>query len=335
MKNLIETFFNKFGIKFTSHKNGREFLFRCPFHNDNKPSMWMNTITGKYHCFACLAGGHSLEQFIKRLTGETIKIEDYLTEADYFTSLVKQIYENSARNILGIQNTFDFLKICEQEFTNFGPVHSNSMAYQYLKSKRKFTDKTINDFKLKFAVDGDYKDRVIIPYFKGDHLVGFNSRLTGATKEFLKDCRYRYLVNMSEFNDYVYGLDRVVGNEFVIVVEGPFDLMYLYQCGFKNVISPLTTRLTSSQFFKFHEAKKIIFCYDNDENKKGFEGMMKAANLIFKLDDSKQIYSMNLPDFKDPNECSLDELVYASKHLKKISFKNRNSSEFNVNYEAV
>lgn len=330
MKELIASFFLKFGIKFTEHKGGRELLFRCPFHDDRKPSMWMNTTSGKYHCFACQAGGHSLAQFIKRLTGETIKIEDYLTEIDNFNSMLKQIYERSTSNILANQSAFEFMKICENEFYNFSPVFKNELAYNYLKEKRKLSDATIKKFKLKYATDGDYKNRIIIPYYKGTNLVGFNSRLMAANKEFLKEHRYRYLVNNSEFSDYVYGLENVTSDDYVILVEGPFDLMYVTQCGFRNVISTLTTRITPSHYFKFSDAKKIIFCFDNDENKKGYEGALKSAKMIHELDSEKPIYIMRLPDFKDPNECTIEELEQAKKKLRRLSFEKRNLPIFNV-----
>lgn len=335
MKNLISAFLLKYGIKFSEEKGGREFLFRCPFHNDSRPSMWMNTTSGKFHCFACLSGGHSLEHFIKKLTGQVIKISDYLTAGDLFTSKIKQIYEDSANKILSFQSTVDFMQTCELEFANFVNVKSNEIAYEYLKKKRKFTDKTIEQFKLKYAISGNYESRIIIPYFKGNSIVGFNSRLVGASKDFLKEIRYLYLVNNIEFHDFLYGWDNIKNNEFVILVEGPFDLMYMVQCGFKNVVSPLTTRLTPSQYLKIADSKKIIFCYDNDENNKGYEGAMKAAEMILKMEPDKHVFIMKLPNYKDPNECSPEELIECSKRLKRISIKQRNNPIFDIGNNVV
>ena len=336
MKELIATFLQKFNVNFTEEKSGKELKFLCPFHADKTPSMSINTTNGKYHCFSCHAGGHSLEQFIKRLTGESIKLSDYLTFGDLFTQKVKAIYEHSASHILCNEVTVEFMQQCEQEFSNFVSVFKDDMAYEYLKNKRGLSDATIKKFRLKYAIDGDYKNRIIIPYYKQNTLVGFNSRLTGANKEFLKGLRYRYFINKPEFEDYIFGLDSLSGDEYCILVEGPFDLMYLQQCGFKNVVSTLTTRVTPAHYLKISECKKIIFCFDNDENKKGYEGMLKAATMIHNLDSNKSIFTMKLPDFKDPNECTIQELLDAKSKLKKIGFgEKRNSPMFQIKQDFV
>ena len=34
-------------------KAGREFRACCPFHNEKKPSLYINDDKGFYHCFGC------------------------------------------------------------------------------------------------------------------------------------------------------------------------------------------------------------------------------------------------------------------------------------------
>ncbi len=39
-------------------RSGNEWLYRCPFHDDQHPSMSVNPEKGVYHCFGCGASGH-------------------------------------------------------------------------------------------------------------------------------------------------------------------------------------------------------------------------------------------------------------------------------------
>ena len=38
-------------------KKGREMVGLCPFHDDHRPSMYVNTVKQIFKCFACGAGG--------------------------------------------------------------------------------------------------------------------------------------------------------------------------------------------------------------------------------------------------------------------------------------
>jgi hypothetical protein len=57
------------GIDFKNR--GREALFVCPFHDDHKPSMYMELETGKYHCKSCDEKGGDIISFHMARTGMT------------------------------------------------------------------------------------------------------------------------------------------------------------------------------------------------------------------------------------------------------------------------
>ena len=46
-------------------KSGSNYLGKCPFHNDNKPSMSVSPSKGIYKCFSCGAGGDALSFLVK------------------------------------------------------------------------------------------------------------------------------------------------------------------------------------------------------------------------------------------------------------------------------
>lgn len=321
MLHAIESVFEKLGIQGSLYKGGREILFRCPFHDDHKASMSMNTETTQYHCFSCNAGGSSLKTFIERITGEKIDFREFVKEEDELIAKINTIYKTSADNILCYENDADFQLRFREEFSNFIPATKSDVAYTYLKDKRKLTDVTINAFRLKYAVRGDYESRIIIPYFSKNTMLGFNSRLIGADKGFLKDLRYRYLINTVAFNGYIYNYENLIGNDYCILVEGPFDLMWMVQCGFKNVISTLSTRVDYEHIFNLTRFKNFIFCFDNDKNEAGYNAVMKASEMIHTCLPDRNIMIITLPPETDPNECSKEVLEFSMKRLRRIIFE--------------
>jgi DNA primase len=322
MKNFIEMILNKYGIEYKEIKNGRELLFRCPFHDDRHASMSINAENGYYNCFSCHAGGRSVESFVKKLSGETIVLSDFISDDEQLQMAIKKIYTTSVNNIMEIENYIEFNKIIMSLCSTFVSASMNDMALGYLQDKRQFTKNTIKDFKLMFCKNGDYQNRVIIPYYQGNNILGFNSRLIGADKGYLKDLRYRYLIDKKKMEGYVYQLDRCVSSDYCILVEGPFDLMYMKQAGIKNVISTLTTNVSFKHIENLTRFKKFIFCFDNDDNQAGKKATLVAAKRIYKVMPDVDVLTAKLPPGKDPNECSPDELKECISKLYRI--KNQN-----------
>jgi DNA primase len=63
----IETVVAASGVDLRS--SGRAFMARCPFHaEDRHPSMSVGGVPGRYHCFACGAGGDVID-YVARLNG--------------------------------------------------------------------------------------------------------------------------------------------------------------------------------------------------------------------------------------------------------------------------
>lgn len=47
------------------HTENEQVLVRCPFHDDSKPSLSVNTSTGLHNCFACGAKGNAYDLYMK------------------------------------------------------------------------------------------------------------------------------------------------------------------------------------------------------------------------------------------------------------------------------
>lgn len=314
----VETILNKLNIPFKAVKNGAELQYRCicPDHHDTHASAFINTSTGLWHCFSCNTSGN-LKTFVSIASGNAIDIKTFITESDTLKMKLAKIYKNSAKSILLYENDKSFEeKYNIEKQDNFIPALNNELAKDYLLHKRKLTKETVNNFHLQFAIYGQYENRIIIPYYDKGQIIGMNSRYIG---ECDSSYRYRYFLNNYKFESYLFNYENVKDNNYCILVEGPFDLMYLHQCGFKNVISTLNTRISIGHIKKLIKFKKIIFCFDNDEKTQaGQKAVLKHAETILKIVPNAKLFKVELPNDKDPNECSQEELHECFKHLKRL-----------------
>jgi DNA primase len=69
--------------------SGRAFMARCPFHvEDRRPSMSVGGVAGRYHCFACGAGGDVID-YVARFNGIGFRdAADRLTAGAAFTGRI-------------------------------------------------------------------------------------------------------------------------------------------------------------------------------------------------------------------------------------------------------
>lgn len=318
---VVHVIFEKLQIEYTELKAGEELRFRCinPKHSDSSPSADINVNTGAWLCRSCGFKGN-LERLIKVVSGEDVDLTEYIKPDEALRFKVQNIYKQSLKGIGRYDDIIQFDDTISNELQHFKPAAECEESLKYLTgNKRKLTELTIIEHKLYYSSEGDYKNRVIIPYFKNGKLIGFNSRfIYDGDKKF----RYMYFLSHSQFEDYIYNLENVVDDAYCILVEGPFDLMMLNQLGYKNVISTLSTRVSEKHLQHIIKFKKIIFCFDDDkESKAGQKAVIKAANLIFDVNPNKQLFYCKLPEGKDPTEATEAELKAAFDKLIRIKKK--------------
>ena len=316
----INTILDELGIEYKEFKGGEELRFRCvhPKHKDKSPSAFINSQTGLWRCYSCQENGN-INHILSYVTGHDKKLEDFFSKAQLFQFKIASIYKKSIDNMLMYEAKILFDETMEYEQSFFTPVEHNKDALDYLTNKRGFTLKTIREHKLMFADDGIYKDRIIIPYYKNGKLIGFNSRYI---YDINKKWRYLYYTNPFEIKGYIYNLENITNHKYCILCEGPLDLIWLQQCGFKNVISTLNTNVSTTHLETIMLFGKICFIFDNDkETQAGKKAVLKASKLILSINNRKTILNATLPIDKDPNDCSIEELKSVFNKITTIQLK--------------
>ncbi len=149
------------------------------------------------------------------------------------------------------------------ELTNLKPDHA------YL-SERGLTPETVAEFGLGFCAKGTMSGRIVIPINNPDgDLVGYVGRWPGAPPE--ERPKYKLPAGFKKSAE-VFNLDRALLEQQglpLIVVEGFFDVIKLWQQGYHRVVSLMGSSLSSQQealLLKASDSRPgIILMFDEDD----------------------------------------------------------------------
>lgn len=254
---------------------GDEVVAWCPLHDDKHPSLGINIKTGKYLCRAGCIKGHSIESLVYDLTGEKINL-----------ARAENLYFELKRKL---SPKIQYKKLPSIPVL---PLAIDNDGEDFLK-KRKLNRDTILSWNIMYW---ESINAVVIPCED----VGFIIRYIDAVSP--RD-KYKY-VSGTKITNCLFGLKKLENNNFIILVEGAFDVMWLHQIGIKNCLGLLHGGISEVQ-------KKILkgltstvcLMLDSDE---GGENIKK--DVINKLKSEFIIKISNLPKGKDPNDCNEYEI---------------------------
>lgn len=252
--------------------------YRCPNtlahrHGDRTPSMGWHKEALQFHCFAC---------------NEKIDIYDYYKKYLNYShdEIVSELLGEENYKDTGIQKSRDsFMK----EAKKVVPI--NDECIQYIEA-RGITKDTIKKFNL-----GTHNGLIAFPYYKYDNLIGCKLRKPS------KNPGKPKMTSISGSKPYLFNFNNIdIDNKEIIICEGEFDCMVIYQCGFTNVVSVgaganSVNRLLAQAKDFFENFTSIIIISDNDEAGQGMDkAMVEFFGVKAKLID-KSLYTL-----KDVND---------------------------------
>jgi len=314
-------------------KKGRAFWSNCPFHTEKTPSFQVNPDRQIYHCFGCGKGGnvitflieHEKMSFIEavRLLARKANITIRESETDFRREEIERL--NYAQQV-----AMDYF--CKQLHQSKYRVVLDS----YLKTKRAISDESIEFFKLglageewdgllKYAATKDlkaddlvkgglalfsdntkqhfdrFRQRLMIPIFN------LTSRPIAFGGRTLKKGEQAKYINSPETPLYskgnvLYGLnfsrDYIRERNAVIVVEGYFDFISLWQAGVHNIVASSGTAFTAQQarlLARFAEDVYLFF----DADSAGQNAALRSVDALF--DAGLEVKVVMAPTGHDPD----------------------------------
>lgn len=264
-------------------RSGRTYVGMCPFHdNKNTPAFAVFPDTGTWRCFgACGTGGDAISLVQKK------KGFDFKEAVAFLGGVVGVAIEQGEERF---QREKAALRAATNLYQEALAKSQETLAYL---SGRGLQERTIAEFRLGYAPMGDiclnelpqlgyevpflieaglvvlrkdgtlhdrFRDRLIIPIMKGSDVVGFGARA---------DRQPKYINSPASpwFNksQLLFGLNKVVKGEPIVVVEGYFDVMTVWQNG-GAAVAPMGTALTHEQATTIGRSfPKVTFAFDGDE----------------------------------------------------------------------
>jgi len=301
---------------------GNSYSSRCPFHPDSTPSFYVSPSKQIWKCFGCGKGGDVIKfvaeyENISYFDAAKLLAEKYNLNVDFGGEEEGKFY-SALRKI----NLFYKEKLKEsKEIRN------------YLLKVRKLPSFAVEDFEIGFSPKGfevvDYARREgifeellelghFVKNSRGDYRDFFQARITLPVKNITSKIvafggraaeegtkpKYKNSPNSEIFQKEktLYGIDRAKDytkdRDFLILVEGYFDVIRLHSVGFGNSVAPLGTSLTLHQARAISKlAKKVYLLFDGDTA--GRRAAFESAKKLLKF--PLQLYLVLLPKGEDPD----------------------------------
>jgi len=289
---------------------GSRFRGPCPFHQETKPSFYIDPNLGLYHCFGCHASGDIIDFYCKINGVDFYQGILELAEevgVDINKSLKKTGQRSSKRRTLLEINSIA-LDFFYESLKKYEP------AKKYLK-ERQIPKQLIESFQIGYAADSwdglknflikkgyslldaveagllikneknhiydRFRSRIIFPIHDiSGRCIGFGGRI-------IVDGEPKYL-NTSENQIFkkgenLYGLyqarKEIRVKKCAILTEGYIDVIRLHQHGYQNSCGVLGTALTEAHVKKISNlCSKVILIFDGDEA--GIKATIKSAQLF-------------------------------------------------------
>ncbi|XZR52656.1 MAG: toprim domain-containing protein [Candidatus Carsonella ruddii] len=233
--------------------------FLCPFHNDKNASLSLKK--KKFICYGCNSYGHTEKIF------EIKKFELFFDKKIIIL----------AKNNLYIKKNFWLKYLIYRNINMITSIKFNLGCLDFLYNKK------INKILI---------NRLIFPILNEKKVLESIGIRTNSAKN-------KYLIFSKNNNNLnFYGIEQITNFNFVIIVEGYFDLLTLKKNFFNNTISILGSNVNCYKInYLLKKFKKIYFCFDGDHA--GYNANKKIKKFFEKF--KKRIFSKTLPYSYDPD----------------------------------
>ena len=314
-------------------RKGKEFVGLCPFHQDNKPSMYVNPVKGIFKCFACGAGGDVIK-FIQMKEGLSfVQAMQSLAQRAGIQFTARPAKRGDSPQGDPKQMADVNLWAAKLFRSNLQDESLGKVAIDYLKA-REINDESIKVWGLGFACEGwdgllskakgnkfsdellvsagltvsretqsgsydKFRNRLMFPIINpSGKVIGFGGRTLGDDPAKYMNSPTTVLFDKS---NNVYGLNNaryeMSKTSTAIVVEGYTDVIMAHQFGVKNVVATLGTSFTAGHARLLRRfAKYIVLIFDSDVA--GTQAADRALEVCLK--QKVDIKVASVPAGKDP-----------------------------------
>jgi DNA primase len=313
-------------------KTGRDYMARCPFHDEKSPSFTVSPAKQFYHCFGCGAHGTALG-FL--MAYEHMDFGDAVRELAAKTGMEIPQSVSSASDTASHDPLYQMLDKAAIFFRN--RLRDHPQAVDYLK-QRGLSGATAAEFAVGFAPPGwdnllselgktpkdqallveaglivkkdkegyydRFRNRIMFPIRdRRGRIIAFGGRVLE------KEGNPKYL-NSPETPVFhkgreLYGLHEAQKAlrrlEKLVVVEGYMDVVALAQHGIRYAVATLGTATSAEHVERlFRLTPDVVFCFDGD--RAGRDAARRALeNVLPAMREGREARFLFLPEGEDPD----------------------------------
>lgn len=311
----FEAVLSQFGIKTIGEGTQKKAL--CPFHDDTKPSLEINTEKKVFNCFACGVSGNVLDFVAKK---EEINIRMSAIKVAEICGIATRPDGKVLKNGKATTNK-RVLKKSKEDFGDVEPVELDVEAvnkpltfelkldiqpYHPWLVERDMSPGKIEEFGVGLALRGSMKDRLAIPIHNlNNELVAYCGRDIGLLDD-PDEPKYKLPKDFHKDLE-VFGLNRVPdGRDIVLMVESYLSVIQ-HSKPSVGVVSPMGLSISMQQIERLKERgiTRVAILFDGDDpGRKGAEQVAIAlarAGIWTKIGD--------VPDGHKPHQMSYNEMI--------------------------
>jgi DNA primase len=315
-------------------KKGREMVGLCPFHDDHRPSMYVNVAKQIFKCFACGAGGDvfkfvqmrenlTFPQAIQRLAERVgIKLKKLKTQDSKLKTIdvdpnklarvnawAAKLFQKNLSDKQKGKSTCDYLagRQIDSESTKkwqLGLAIASGDDLVRAAKTRNIPAKLLEQAGLVVGQEGTglrdkFINRLMFP------ITDVTGRVIGFGGRTLSDEAAKYINSpttpLFDKSNSLYGLEyarhQIVSTGTAVVVEGYTDCIMAHSKGVANTVASLGTSFTAGQARILRRyAKQIVLIFDSDAA--GIEAANRALDIC--LAQRIDIKLASVPQGKDP-----------------------------------
>lgn len=318
-------------------KAGKNYATNCPFHKDDTPSFHVSPALNIFHCFGCGKSGDVITfimEFEKvpfmeavRILAERAGIQ--IGKLEGKNEILYSIHDFAAdfyhKELLKSTEVLGYLKkralkedTIEEFKLGFAPYGSNFLP----KAKKEFKIQDLIKSGLVKKSNGGLKDtfflRLLFPLFSpSGRIIGFGGRrLSKKGPKYLNSPDTPIHKKGKNLYSLWHTKEEIRKIEKVLLVEGYFDFLSLYQADIRNAVACLGTSLTIDQTELISRyAKEVILFFDED--KAGKTATLRSLGML--LGEGINVKIGKGGKSKDPDEIIVKEGKQAFEKLIKES----------------
>ncbi len=309
--------------------SGKQFKALCPFHHEKTPSFYVMPDKGTFTCYGCHAFGDIftmvqqqeglsfpealkflIERFHLPLSPKSRK-SGSSEQFERINDLALQFFKQQLWDTESGRNARSYLEnrgIHEETIRNFGIGLAPGQWDELRKMLEKEGIPAVQGVEMGLLVSSEqgriydrFRNRIIVP------ILSMNNKVMAFGGRALDDQPAKY-INSPETPLYKKGQhlfafnmarQHIRNSRSMILVEGYFDQIALYQHGIQNATASLGTALTDEQAYLIKRfADTVYICYDSDEA--GQKATLSAVEKLLAHQVSTRVVQLN--SGKDPDE---------------------------------